>query len=96
MSDKPSHMHELRSQCRKEMRSEWERKLELLEDTDYQIEQILDIFAATNEFAWTFVFFVSDNDYMLGDIGLLGRGAHQESAGIPFVLRCPGRRPARA
>ena len=91
MSDKPSHMHELRLQRRKEMRSEWERKLELLQDTDDQIEQILDTLAATNQLARTFVFFVSDNGYMLGEHRIAGKGkAYEESAGIPFVLRGPG------
>ncbi|MGH3505974.1 MAG: sulfatase-like hydrolase/transferase [Nocardioidaceae bacterium] len=91
LSDKPSHMHELPFQRRSEMRSEWERKLEELQDTDDQIEQLLDTLAATNQLRRTFVFFVSDNGYMLGEHRIDGKGkAYEESAGIPFVVIGPG------
>jgi arylsulfatase A-like enzyme len=91
MTDKPSHLQNLPLRDREAMRSVWEHKLEELQDTDDQIEQILDTLAATNQLARTFIFFVSDNGYLLGEHRMRAKGkAYEESAGIPFVVSGPG------
>ena len=91
MTDKPPFMQDLELQRRNKMRAVWEGKLEELQDTDDQVEQILGALAATNQLSRTLVFFVSDNGYMLGEHRMHAKGkAFEESAGIPFVVKGPG------
>jgi N-acetylglucosamine-6-sulfatase len=91
MSDKPSHMQDLATRRKAEMRETWEHKLEELQDTDDQIESLLDALALTGQLERTFVFFVSDNGYMLGEHRLVAKGKpYEEATGIPFVVTGPG------
>ena len=91
MSDKPDFMQDRPLKDRSAMRSIWENKLEQLQDTDNQVERILDALAATDQLSRTFVFFVSDNGFMLGEHRMTEKGkAYEESAGIPFVVKGPG------
>lgn len=91
MSDKPSFLRDLPLQKRSKMRAFWEGALEKLQDTDDQIEQLLDTLAVTGQLERTFIFFVSDNGFMLGEHRLAQKSRpYEESAGIPFVVRGPG------
>ena len=91
MADKPSFWHAVRPRNRESMRAAWEGKLEELQDTDDHIAQILDALAATNQLDRTYIFFVSDNGFLLGEHRMFAKGkAFEESSGIPFVVRGPG------
>ena len=74
--------------------AELEGKLEELQDLDDQIGRILDVLRRTGQLRRTWIFFVSDNGYLLGEHRLLRKQQpYEESAGIPFVVRGPGVEP---
>ena len=68
-----------------------EGKLEELQDLDDQIGRVLNVLWRTGQLARTWIFFVSDNGYLLGEHRLVHKEQpYEESAGIPFVVRGPG------
>ena len=94
MSDKPTWMRDLPLQDRRRMRRIYEGKLEELQDVDDQIGKVLDTLRQTRQLERTWIFFVSDNGYLLGEHRLFHKSQpYEESAGIPFVVRGPGVRP---
>ena len=91
MRDKPPWMRRLPPQDRDRMRQVFEGKLEELQDVDDQIGRILNVLWRTGQLARTWIFFVSDNGYLLGEHRLVHKEQpYEESAGIPFVVRGPG------
>ena len=95
MSDKPSWLRDLPMLDRRRMRRELEGKLEELQDLDDQIGKTLDVLTETGQLRRTWIIFVSDNGYLLGEHRLSGKQQpYEESAGIPFVVRGPGVSPA--
>jgi N-acetylglucosamine-6-sulfatase len=98
MSDKPSWLRDLPMLDRKRVRQELEGKLEELQDLDDQVGKILVVLSETGQLRRTWIFFVSDNGFLLGEHRLFGNPGKQhpyeESAGIPFVVRGPGVSPA--
>ena len=91
MSDKPPWLRRLPPQDRDRMRRVYEGKLEELQDLDDQIGRVLDVLWRTGQLARTWIFFVSDNGYLLGEHRLVHKEQpYEESAGIPFVVRGPG------
>jgi N-acetylglucosamine-6-sulfatase len=91
MSDKPSWLRDLPLQDRAEMRRAWEGKLEELQDLDDQVGRLLDVLWRTSQLDRTWVFFVSDNGYLLGEHRLARKQQpYEESAGIPYAVRGPG------
>jgi N-acetylglucosamine-6-sulfatase len=95
MSDKPSWLRDLPPQDRQRMRKLYEGKLEELQDVDDQIGKVLDTLRSTDQLRRTWIFFVSDNGYLLGEHRLLSKSQpYEEAAGIPFVVRGPGVRTA--
>lgn len=63
---------------------------------DYQIGRILEALRESGDEDNTVVVFTSDHGEYLGDYGCFGkRGFHDVSARIPFMVRWPGRAPAR-
>ncbi len=96
MSDKPSWLRNLPPQDRAQMRGVLEGKLEELQDVDDQIAKILDVLWRGGQLARTWIFFVSDNGYLLGEHRLFRKEQpYEESAGIPYVVRGPGVTPGR-
>ena len=94
MSDKPTWLRSLPPQDRRRMRKLYEGKLEELQDVDDQIGKILDVLRRTGQLRRTWIFFVSDNGYLLGEHRLLSKSQpYEEAAGIPFVVRGPGVQP---
>ncbi|KRE99262.1 hypothetical protein ASG88_16215 [Nocardioides sp. Soil777] len=94
MSDKPSWLRGLPAQDPDRMRDVREGKLEELRDLDDEIGRLLDVLWRTDQLSRTWVFFVSDNGYLLGEHRLFRKEQpYEESAGIPYVVRGPGVAP---
>ena len=94
MSDKPTWLRNLPPQDRARMRGMLEGKLEELQDLDDQVDRLLDVLWRTDQLDRTWIFFVSDNGYLLGEHRLaLKEHPYEESAGIPYVVRGPGVEP---
>jgi N-acetylglucosamine-6-sulfatase len=94
MRDKPSWLRDLPPRRRADMRKTREGKLEELQDLDDQMNRLLGVLWRTGQLARTWIFFVSDNGFLLGEHRLFGKvHPYEESAGIPFVVRGPGVRP---
>ena len=94
MTDKPSWLRDLPPQDRDRMRRVFEGKLEELQDLDDLVGRVLDVLWRTGQLGRTWIFFVSDNGYLLGEHRLFRKEQpYEESAGIPFVVRGPGVEP---
>lgn len=94
LSDKPTWLRDLPLQDRARMRRIYEGKLEELQDLDDQVDRVLDALRDTGQHDRTWVFFVSDNGYLLGEHRLFKKEQpYEESAGVPFVVRGPGASP---
>ena len=97
LGDKPAWMQSLPPQDRRRVRRIYEGKLEELQDVDDQVEGVLDVLHRTGQLSRTWIFFVSDNGYLLGEHRLLKKDQpYEESAGIPYVVRGPGVEPGTA
>ncbi|MBS2938293.1 sulfatase [Nocardioides sp. J2M5] len=91
MSDKPTWLRDLPPHDRDRMRRLYEGKLEELQDVDDQIGKVLDVLRRTGQLGRTWIFFVSDNGYLLGEHRLLSKSQpYEEAAGVPFAVRGPG------
>lgn len=91
MGDKPTWLQGIPKQSQAEMDAVWEGKLEELQDTDDRLGEILDTLNETGDMANTYIFFVSDNGFLIGEHRLFKKEyAYEESAGVPFVVRGPG------
>ncbi|MDR7251241.1 arylsulfatase A-like enzyme [Nocardioides sp. BE266] len=94
MSDKPAKLRDLPKQDRRRMRKIHEGKLEELQDVDDQVEKVLDVLRRTRQLRRTWIFFVSDNGFLLGEHRLFSKSQpYEEAAGVPFVVRGPGVAP---
>jgi N-acetylglucosamine-6-sulfatase len=68
-----------------------EGSLEELQDIDAQVGRLLDTLQATGQLANTYVFFTSDNGFMLGENRQRGKNwAYEASVELPLVVRGPG------
>jgi N-acetylglucosamine-6-sulfatase len=95
MQDKPSWLRGLPFQRRERMTRTYEGKLEEVQDLDDQIARVLDVLRSTGQIGRTWIFYVSDNGYLLGEHRLFRKERpYEESAGIPFVVRGPGVAPS--
>jgi N-acetylglucosamine-6-sulfatase len=94
MSDKPTWMRTLPPQDRRLTQQIYEGKLEELQDVDDQVGSVLKVLWRTGQLRRTWIFFISDNGYLLGEHRLLHKEQpYEESAGVPFVVRGPGVEP---
>ena len=94
LTDKPTWLRDLPLQDGARMRRTYEGKLEELQDLDDQVGRVLDVLWKTGQLERTWIFFVSDNGYLLGEHRLFRKEQpYEESAGIPFVVRGPGVEP---
>ena len=67
-----------------------EGSLEELQDIDAQVGRLLDTLLATGQLANTYVFFASDNGFMLGENRQIGKTlAYEASAELPLLMRGP-------
>ena len=94
MSDKPTWLRNLPLKDRARMQAALEGKLEELQDLDDQMGLLLDLLWRTDQLDRTWIFFVSDNGFLLGEHRLSAKEQpYEESAGVPYVVRGPGVEP---
>src|SRR5215208_332122 len=95
MADKPTgvrlHRKALTTTEIADLETMQEGMLEELQDVDAQVGRLLDTLEARGQLANTYVFFTSDNGFMLGENRQKGKDlAYEVSAELPFLLRGPG------
>ncbi|MDE0887061.1 MAG: sulfatase-like hydrolase/transferase [Myxococcota bacterium] len=96
LSDKPlllpSDLYEALQLDEDEVWAYWEPYLEILTHVDDSLGRILEAIDDAEIAETTLVVFTSDNGFMFGEHGGLGKGlAYEESARIPLVVRYPRR-----
>lgn len=66
-------------------------KLRELQEVDDLVGRLMNALVHTNQLANTWVFFLTDNGYLLGEHGLAGKSIpYEESSRTPFLVRGPG------
>jgi arylsulfatase A-like enzyme len=95
VSDKPSHFQRLPVLNAKqigELDHEYRTRVESLLAVDEAVERIIKALADRGELANSYIFFMSDNGYLLGQHRRpRGKGvAYEESIHVPLVVRGPG------
>ena len=65
-------------------------KLRELQEVDDMVRHLMDALAQTNQLKNTFVFFLTDNGYLLGEHGLRKKNIpYEEASRTPFIVRGP-------
>jgi N-acetylglucosamine-6-sulfatase len=65
-------------------------KLRELQEVDDMVRRLMDAIAQTNQLENTFVFFLTDNGYLLGEHGLHKKNIpYEEACRTPFIVRGP-------
>jgi N-acetylglucosamine-6-sulfatase len=65
-------------------------KLRELQEVDDMVRHLMDALAQTNQLKNTFVFFLTDNGYLLGEHGLHKKNVpYEEASRTPFIVRGP-------
>jgi N-acetylglucosamine-6-sulfatase len=94
MSDKPLGLRwrdALTAEKIAEIEAIQEGALEELQDVDKEVGRLLDIISSTNQAERTYVFFTSDNGFLLGEHRIVDKNlAYQEASILPLVVRGPG------
>ena len=96
VSDKPSGLRRdaLTAERIAEIEAKQEGMLEELQDVDREVGRLLDVISSTNQAERTYVFFTSDNGFLLGEHRLVGKDlAYKEASVLPLVVRGPGVAP---
>lgn len=66
-------------------------KLRELQEVDDMVRRVMDALAETNQLKNTFVFYLTDNGYLLGEHGLHKKNIpYEEASRTPFIVRGPG------
>ena len=96
MSDKPTWLRGIAKQDEATMRRAYEGKLEELQDVDDQIASILNVLWNTGQLDDTYIFYVTDNGYLLGEHRLIKKEQpYEECVRTPFAVRGPGIAPGQ-
>ena len=95
VSDKPSHLQRrpvLNAKQITELDQEYRTRVESLLAVDEAVERIIKALADRGELANSYIFFMSDNGYLLGQHRVpRGKGVpYEESIRVPLVVRGPG------
>jgi N-acetylglucosamine-6-sulfatase len=95
VSDKPSHLQGrpvLNAKQITELDHEYRTRVESLLAVDEAVERIIKALADRGELANSYIFFMSDNGYLLGQHRVpRGKGVpYEESIRVPLVVRGPG------
>jgi arylsulfatase A-like enzyme len=65
-------------------------KLRGLQEVDDMVRRLVDALAQTNQLENTFIFFLTDNGYLLGEHGLHKKNVpYEEASRTPFIVRGP-------
>jgi len=73
------------------LREAYESKLENLQTVDDLVAELLTALKETGQLERTYIFFMTDNGYLLGEHRLVGKGLpYEESISTPLIVRGPG------
>src|SRR5215212_1296764 len=68
----------------------YRKRLRMLQAVDDMVEGVLNALAETGRLENTYIFFTSDNGFLLGEHRLLGKGApYEEAIRVPLAVRGP-------
>ncbi len=82
---------EFNEQQRKDVREAFQQRLESLTSVVNGMQRHVKALRKTGQLKNTYIVFVSDNGYMLGEHNRVGKLAHyRESLGVPMLVRGPG------
>ena len=74
----------------------FDQRIRSLRRVDVAVERIVDTLARLHELERTYIFFTSDNAYLLGEHGIIGKNVlYEEALRVPLVVRGPGVPPGR-
>ena len=94
VSDKPEAVRQagpLTPQDLKRLREEYEGKLETLQDVDDLVGKLLNRLEATNQLQNTYVVYMTDNGWIMGEHNLTAKGVpYEEAIRVPYLVRGPG------
>ena len=94
LKDKPKWVQAERPYTDSERRRDAEAyrgKLRELQEVDDMVRRLVDALAQTVQLKNTFVFFLTDNGYLLGEHGLHKKNVpYEEASRTPFIVRGPG------
>lgn len=94
LSDKPGWVQERAPYTDRERKVHtkgYRGKLRELQEVDDLIRRLMSVLLDTDQLANTWVFFLTDNGYLLGEHGLGGKSIpYEESSRTPFLVRGPG------
>jgi N-acetylglucosamine-6-sulfatase len=93
LSDKPQSVQDeapWTAEEQAEVDTRFEGQLEELQPVDDLIERLVLVLRETDQLPHTFIFYCSDNGYLMGEHGLLKKGVPYEAAtSVPFLVRGP-------
>ena len=93
LSDKPKWVQAEAPYTHSELRRNagaYRGKLRELQEVDDMVRHLMDALAQTNQLKNTFVFFLTDNGYLLGEHGLHKKNTpYEEASRTPFIVRGP-------
>lgn len=91
VSDKPPYIARREPVPLRRARIDHRWRVRSLQSLDEQVRRIVRTLRATGELSDTYVFFTSDNGYMLGEHRMYGKNLpYEESLKVPLLVRGPG------
>ena len=91
VSDKPSYVRSRRGVSNRKVIALHRARIRSLRAVDDQVGAVVRALRDRNELDNTYVFFTSDNGYLLGEHRLLGKNyPYEESLQVPLLVRGPG------
>jgi len=73
-----------------ELDETYRKRLRMLQAVDDMVEGVVNALAETGRLENTYLFFTSDNGFLLGEHGLVGKGApYEEAIRVPLAVRGP-------
>jgi arylsulfatase A-like enzyme len=90
VSDQPAKTH-VAKVSRAEMQTRFTTRIQSIQAADEGVRDLVDTLEANGELDSTYIFFVSDNGYLLGEHRLSHKNyIFRESMAIPYAVRVPG------
>jgi N-acetylglucosamine-6-sulfatase len=91
VSDKPPYVRRAATLSRASVRAWHRARIRSLRAVDDQVKQMLDTLRSVGQLSRTYIFFTSDNGYMLGEHRLRWKNfPYEESLQVPLAVRGPG------
>ena len=89
-SDEADESDEESSDEEAELDETYRKRLRMLQAVDDMVEGVVNALAETGRLENTYIFFTSDNGFLLGEHGLVGKGApYEEAIRVPLAVRGP-------